>query len=64
MENIDLDLNTQSVREINQFFHNLNSSDKREFEILHPNGAHNIAGGLDALLQSISVVMQAILSPA
>lgn len=43
-----LDLAAQSVREINQFFHDLNSSDTREFEIHHPNGAHNIAVGIDA----------------
>ena len=43
-----LDLAAQSVREINQFFHDLNSSDTGEFEIHHPNGAHNIAVGFDA----------------
>ena len=43
-----LDLAVQSVREINRFFHQLDSADGREIAIHHPNGQHNIAVGLDA----------------
>lgn len=43
-----LDLANQPIREINQYFHQLDASDTREIEIHHPNGAHNIAVGLNA----------------
>jgi glutamate synthase domain-containing protein 3 len=47
MEGIDLD--QISVRELNHFFHKeLNGNSPGEFEVLHPNGQHNIAAGLDA----------------
>lgn len=44
-----LDLAQMSVRDLNQFFHSELRKDRaREFEILNPNGLHNIAVGLDA----------------
>ncbi len=44
-----LDLAKISVRDLNQFFHRgLGDSRERECEVLHPNGQHNIAVGLDA----------------
>ena len=44
-----LDLAQISVRDLNQFFHTgLDDIREKEFEVLHPNGQHNIAVGLDA----------------
>jgi glutamate synthase domain-containing protein 3 len=46
---LELDLSRLSVRELNQFLHHeLPTSDLRHIEILHPNGMHNLAVGLDA----------------
>jgi glutamate synthase domain-containing protein 3 len=43
------DLARQSVREVNQFLHHeLAGSDLKRIEILHPEGAHSIAAGMDA----------------
>jgi glutamate synthase domain-containing protein 3 len=47
MENFDLA--KISVRELNQYLHHeLTRSPASEIEILHPNGLHNLAVGLDA----------------
>ena len=43
------DLANTTVRELNHFLHNeLVDGGDREFEVLNPNGQHNIAVGLDA----------------
>src|SRR5262245_24305367 len=43
------DLARGSVRQLNQWLHHdLQSSGARHIEILHPNGMHNLAVGLDA----------------
>jgi glutamate synthase domain-containing protein 3 len=48
-QTVELDLDRMSLRELNQFLHReLPSSDGGRVEILHPNGRHNIAVGLDA----------------
>jgi len=43
-----IDLAKISVRELNDKFHNSLPAGKTEFEILNPNGLHNIVAGLDA----------------
>ena len=44
-----LDLSKISVRELNQFLHHeLPQSGVKHVEILHPNGMHNLAVGVDA----------------
>lgn len=46
---VRLDLARLTVREVNQFLHHeLPKCGARHVEILHPNGMHNIAVGLDA----------------
>ena len=52
MESVDqliqLDLQQQSVREVNQFLHDLRPQDvAAQVEVLHPNGHHSIAAGMD-----------------
>jgi glutamate synthase domain-containing protein 3 len=48
MKTVRLDLSELSVRELNDYLHHrLASENVREVEILHPNGMHNIAVGLD-----------------
>ena len=43
-----IDLAEVSVRDLNQYFHHeLRKTEAKEFEILNPNGLHNIAVGLD-----------------
>jgi len=45
---LDLDLSRMSVRELNQFLHHeLSGSGVEHIEILHPNGMHNLAVGVD-----------------
>lgn len=52
MDRIDFDLASTPVREINQYLHHeLPGSGVREVRISNPNGAHNIAVGLDAPVQ-------------
>jgi glutamate synthase domain-containing protein 3 len=47
-QTVRLDLAKISVRELNQYLHHeLPASDVRHVEILHPNGMHNLAVGLD-----------------
>ena len=47
-QSTELDLDRMSLRELNQFLHReLPSSDIGPVEILHPNGRHSIAVGLD-----------------
>ena len=44
-----LDLSKISVRDLNQFLHHeLPKSGIQHVEILHPNGMHNLAVGVDA----------------
>ena len=46
-----IDLQRQSVRELNQFLHHAAAArGVRALEVLHPEGAHNIAVGVDAPL--------------
>lgn len=48
-ETVRLDLKKMSVRELNQFLHReLPQYGAARLEILHPDGAHNIAVGVDA----------------
>jgi glutamate synthase domain-containing protein 3 len=45
---LTIDLARWSVRELNQFLHQeLPSSDVRRIEVLHPNGQHSLAVGVD-----------------
>ena len=45
----EIDLDKQAVRELNARLHKLNNKDSdKRFRILHPNGKHNIAVGVDA----------------
>ena len=44
---IQLDLGRMSVRELNQFLHH-KLSGVEQVEVLHPNGMHNLAVGVDA----------------
>lgn len=48
-QSVELDLARMTLREVNQFLHHeLTSKGIETVEILHPDGAHNIAVGLDA----------------
>lgn len=42
------DLNHTSLREVNQYLHNLDSAGGETIQIINPNGAHNLAVGVDA----------------
>jgi len=45
---VKLDLQDQTVREVNRFLHSIGPSDGIEqVEILHPQGSHSIAAGMD-----------------
>ncbi len=49
MEHINFDLEAAPLREVNQFLHNdANKLAGKQFTIINPNGAHNIAVGLKA----------------
>jgi len=48
MERMSFDLASTPLREVNQFLHQqLQADDKRHVEVHNPDGAHNIAVGLD-----------------
>jgi len=52
MESVSFDLATQSVRDLNQFLHSeLPAAPTQRVEVLNPDGAHNIAVGLDVPAQ-------------
>ena len=52
MEGLNFDLRQQSVRELNQFLHSAEGKTKRgTIAVHHPDGAHNIAAGLNAPLK-------------
>ena len=49
MENLTFDLSRQSVRELNQHLHGTPESlAGQHIEVVHPDGAHNIAVGINA----------------
>ena len=49
MDSLSFDLRATSLREINQFLHQqLPGHPAQQVQILHPDGAHNIAVGIDA----------------
>jgi glutamate synthase domain-containing protein 3 len=50
-KSLSLDLTKMSVRELNQLLHGLPASSQQRVKILNPNGAHNIAVGLDCPVQ-------------
>jgi len=47
-QTVQLDLAKQSVREVNHYLHELGDESLQHVEILHPDGNHSIAAGLDA----------------
>ena len=48
MESVSFDLARQSVRELNQYLHHdLLRNTVKQVEVENPNGAHNIAVGMD-----------------
>lgn len=51
MESLSFDLRTTSLREVNQFLHRPAQDGPQRVEILNPDGAHNIAVGLNAALE-------------
>ncbi|NBX05882.1 MAG: protein glxC, partial [Betaproteobacteria bacterium] len=49
MEGMNFDLRQQTVRELNGFLHSAEGKAKRgTIAVHHPDGAHNIAAGLNA----------------
>ncbi len=59
------DLNQSTVRELNQALHDqAPDCAEREFDVLNPNGRHNIACGIDQNLQSTLLGMPVITAPA
>lgn len=52
MDSLSFDLRTTTLREINAFLHGKFDAERaKEIEVLNPDGAHNIAVGLDAPLR-------------
>ena len=45
---VTFDLTQTPLREVNRYLHHLSPSDQEMIQILNPDGAHNIAVGLDA----------------
>src|SRR5471032_2201508 len=52
MESVIFDLEKASVREVNQFLHGAPETlEGRQVTVVSPNGAHNLAVGVDAPVQ-------------